>query len=325
MKTIIILSVLLVGAFCVTSFEEQLVKDLFAQWKLTHNKVYKAGHEEEHRLGIFIDNYVKIQKHNQKKSGVTLGLNQFADLTTEEFTNLYTGYIPQQRNGQVANFHLNELPANIDWRTKGAVTPVKNQLACGSCWAFSAVGALEGLYFINHGELVSFSEQNFVDCVTKDHGCQGGWMSHAFEYAAENGVEKGSDYPYTARTQKCAFDASKAVRVNTGYVNVTAKSATALKTALVANPVSVAIQANQVVFQFYKAGVISTGCGDSLNHGVLAVGYDTVNGVEAFVVKNSWGTIWGNAGYVLIGTDESQNNGNGVCGILKDSCFPINH
>jgi len=322
MKAIVILSVLLVGAFCVTSLEEQLARDLFSQWKLTHNKVYKAGHEEQHRLGIFIDNYIKIQQHNRKNSGVTLGLNQFADLTTEEFTDLYTGYIPQQRNGQVANFHLNELPANVDWREKGAVTPVKNQLACGSCWAFSAVGALEGLYFINHGELVSFSEQNLVDCVTKDHGCQGGWMSHAFEYTAENGIEKSSDYPYTARTQKCAFDPSKAVRVNNGYTNVTAKSATALKTALVANPVSVAIQANQVVFQFYVSGVISSGCGDSLNHGVLAVGYDTFNGVEGFIVKNSWGNLWGKSGYVLIGTDESQNNGNGVCGILRDSCFP---
>jgi len=324
MRAIVLLSVLFVGAFCATSVQTTLLRDLFSQWRLAHNKAYQAGHEENHRFNIFAQNYIKIQQYNQQNNGVTLGLNQFADLTSEEFTDLYLGYIPHQRNGQVANFHLDTLPANVDWRTKGAVTPVKNQLACGSCWAFSAVGALEGLYFINHGELVSFAEQNFVDCVTKDHGCNGGWMSHAFEYAAENGVERSADYPYVARTQKCAFDSSKAVKVNSGYANVTAKSATALKTALVANPVSVAIQANQVVFQLYKSGVISSGCGDSLNHGVLAVGYDTFNGVEAFIVKNSWGNLWGNGGYVYIGTDEGQNNGNGVCGILRDSCFPTN-
>jgi C1A family cysteine protease len=322
MKVALILSVILIGAFCATHFEKAALNDLFTQWKLTNNKHYKAGHEEEHRFNIFVHNYIKIQKHNLQHKGVTLGLNQFADLTLEEFTDLHTGLIPRKSNGQVFNANTNDLPANVDWRQKGAVTPIKNQGACGSCWAFSAIGALEGQYFINNNKLVSFSEQNFVDCVTKAHGCQGGWMSLAFEYTAENGVETGDSYPYTARTGKCAFESDKAVKINKGYVNVTAKSASALKAAIVINPVSVAIMASQTVFQFYKSGVIQTGCGDSLNHGVLAVGYDTYSGVEAFIVKNSWGTIWGNAGYVLIGTDESQNNGNGVCGILKNACFP---
>jgi len=323
MKAIVFLSVLLVGAFCATHLEDILLQDLFAQWKLTHNKAYRAGQEEEFRFKVFLENYVTIIRNNRENNGVTLGLNQFADLTTEEFTAMHTGYIPHQRSARTFGLHLRDLPSKVDWRTEGAVTPVKNQGTCGSCWAFSAVGALETLWWRQTGDLVPLSEQNFVDCVTKDHGCQGGWMSHAFEYAAENGVQTGADYPYTARAAKCAFNASKALRVNSHYVNVTSKSATALKTAIVTNPVSVAIQANQVAFQLYRSGVIKTGCGDSLNHGVLAVGYDTFDGVEAFIVKNSWGTIWGNGGYVLIGTDESQNNGNGVCGILKDSCLPV--
>ena len=115
---------------------------------------------------------------------------------------------------------------------------------------------------------------------------------------------------------------SKAVKINTGYASIRVKSAAGLKATLVANPVSVAVQADDTVFQLYKSGVITSGCGDKVNHGVVAVGYDSFDGVEGYIVKNSWGTIWGNAGYVYIGTDDSQNNGNGVCGILKDTSFP---
>jgi len=241
---------------------------------------------------------------------------------------MYTGYIPQPRNNAESTSFpvLSNLPDKVDWREKGAVTGVKNQGACGSCWAFSAIGALEGLYFIDHNELLSFSEQNFVDCVGgTSQGCNGGWMSDAFDYTASHGVETEADYPYHARTQKCTFESSKAHKVNTRYANVTIQNADAMKTALVANPVSVAIQANQLVFQFYKTGVIKSLCGDKLDHGVLAVGYDTINGNEAFIVKNSWGAGWGQKGYVYISTDGSANHGNGVCGILADACYPTSH
>jgi len=329
MKVLVFLSVLLVGSLCV-SVQEQLLRDLYSQWKLTHNKLYRAGFEDELRFNIFAQNYISILKFNKEQSDVTLGLNQFADLTSEEFGNMYTGLKPQARNSNRAapltGYFYRDLPESVDWREKGAVAPVKNQGQCGSCWAFSAIGAMETLYFIDHGELVLLSEQNFVDCVRDGcEGCNGGWMDTAFEYSARNGVLTGDDYPYKAKDQVCQYDASKAVKVNTWYYDVPENSAVALKTAITKNTVSVAIQADQLVFQFYITGVIKSGCGASLNHGVLAVGYDNFNGVEAYIVKNSWGTIWGNKGYVLISTDETQNQGRGVCGILMASSYPTNN
>jgi len=277
------------------------------------------------RLSIFTKNYLEILKFNQEQTDVVLGLNQFADLTSEEFGNIYTGYIPRsQRNGKPFESKLSDLPASVDWRTKGAVTDVKNQGSCGSCWAFSTTGALEGFYFINNGKLVAFSEQNLVDCVTADDGCGGGLMEDAFQYTAQNGIETEADYPYVGRDTQCAYTASKAVKVNTGYIDVQVKNATALKEAIVQQPVSVAIQANQLVFQFYLGGVIKSLCGDKLDHGVLAVGYDIIKDTEAYIVKNSWGGSWGAQGYVYISTNGAANKGNGVCGILADANFPSN-
>jgi len=148
-------------------------------------------------------------------------------------------------------------------------------------------------------------------------------MSDALEYTAEYGIESESDYPYKAVDQKCAYDASKAYKTNKGYANVTVADSPAMKAAIANQPVAVAIQANQLVFQFYAGGVIKKYCGDDLNHGVLAVGYDVIKGDEAFIVKNSWGGSWGNSGYVYISTDGTANNGNGVCGILADACVPV--
>lgn len=328
MKVVILLSVLIAGAFC-SGLQQTLLKDLFTQWKLHNNKAYKAGFEENHRLAIFSQNYLKIQEFNNMQKDVVLSLNQFADLTTEEFGSLYTGYKRSANRdtavGTAPVADVNDLPPSVDWRLEGVVTPVKNQGSCGSCWAFSASGALEGFYAINNKKLLSFSEQNLVDCVRdQSEGCNGGEMIDAFNYVAKNGIELGTDYPYTARTGKCNFDQSKAITVNRGYLNVTFKDATALKTAIVKTPVAVAIQADQFVFQFYKTGVIKALCGDNLNHGVLAVGYDVFSGTEAFIVKNSWGSSWGNSGYVYISTDGTPNQGNGVCGILGEPNYPTN-
>jgi len=308
------------------------MRDLYSQWKIASNKLYRAGFEDELRFNIFNNNFHAINEINQQQNDFTLALNEFADLTPAEFRMMYTGYNARQRteDDSYSNFYLRDLPARVDWREKGAVAPVKNQGSCGSCWAFSAIGALETLYFVDHNELVLLSEQNIVDCVSgkgQSAGCNGGYMTDAFDYVADNGVQTAADYPYNARDGQCKFISSKALKVSSGYANVTMQSTTALKTALVAGSVSVAIQADQLVFQFYKTGVITkiANCGDDLNHGVLAVGYDTFNNIEAFIVKNSWGAAWGNNGYVLISTDGSANHGNGVCGILADSSYPTSH
>jgi len=256
-------------------------------------------------------------------------MNKFGDLTAEEFKAKHTGLkhknVSHKKSNHTTVRKVKDLPASFDWRPKGAVTPIKDQGACGSCWAFSAIASLEGLYFQNNQKLLSFSEQLLVDCVTAgSEGCNGGWETDGMDYAAKNGVELETDYPYKARDQKCAYNSSKSIRVNGGFGKVEAKNATALKSSVVTQPTSVAIQADQLVFQFYKTGVIKALCGDYLNHAVLAVGYDTFSGSEAFIVKNSWGTSWGNNGYVYISTDSKANKGNGVCGILGDPSFPTN-
>jgi C1A family cysteine protease len=314
------------------------LKSVWTSWKNVHNKEYNFIKEESARFAIFVENYKKIIDHNSKNEDVKLGLNRFGDLTVEEFKSLHSGCYQSNtervQNQQAQQFRqkLNpyhqidyrvlNLPDSVDWRQKGAVTDVKNQEQCGSCWAFSTTGALESLHYINSGQLLSFSEQQIVDCDKTDGGCEGGLPAQAFEYTANAGVETEQDYPYQAADGKCQYDQSKAIIVNSGQKSVKAQDVNALKAALVVQPVSIGIEADQNTFQFYKSGVLKSGCGDNLDHAVLAVGYTTINGDEAFIVKNSWGSDWGVGGYVYISTDAKANGGNGVCGILGDPVIP---
>ena len=305
---------------------------LWSSWKSVYGKVYSIA-EEISRFKIFLQNYKKIVEHNRKNKEVKLSLNKFGDMTTEEFQALHIGgYVHSSKVAQdnflgafrsQVDFGVLNVPESVDWREKGAVTPVKNQQKCGSCWAFSAVGALESLYYIKNGKLLSFSEQQIVGCDTQNAGCNGGLPETAFEYTAQAGLQSEEDYPYTATDRECKYDASKAIKVNSDVKRITPQSARALKAALVVQPVAIAIEADQQVFQFYSSGVIKANCGDDLNHAVLAVGYTTIDGEEAFIVKNSWGTEWGAKGYVYISTDGRANYGNGVCGILGDPVVPI--
>jgi len=259
-------------------------------------------------------------------------LNKFADLTAEEFKNKHSRCAFVEDNEEIlrANtlkFDQNsakDIPTTVDWRNKGVVTGVKNQQQCGSCWSFSTTGTLEGFYAIKNKNLLSFSEQQIVDCDTSDYGCGGGWPYLAITYAAQNGLEQESQYPYTAVDGTCNYVQSEATKINTGYTFVKTSSVDALKLAVATMPVSVAIEADQSVFQLYTSGVISgSACGASIDHAVLVVGYDSSQGSEAWIVKNSWGAAWGNAGYVYISTDASPNGGLGACGILYQPVVPI--
>merc|ERR1711862_646427 len=204
-----------------------------------------------------------------------------------------------------------ELAESIDWTTKGAVTPVKNQGQCGSCWSFSTTGGLEGAYQIASGNLVSMSEQQFVDCDHEDSGCGGGLMDRAFSFAQGNAIATESSYPYQGvdGTCKSSFTTALPQGAVTGYTDV-GRSASALKSALNSHPVSVAIEADQAAFQQYTGGVITSGCGSQLDHGVLAVGYDG----DAIKVKNSWGASWGVNGYVQMNANQ--------CGITQSASYP---
>ena len=220
---------------------------------------------------------------------------------------------------------LTTLPESIDWTTKGAVTPVKNQGSCGSCWSFSATGSLEGAYFLKNGNLLSFSEQELVSCDVSggDAGCNGGWMDSAFDYVmAAGGITTEAAYPYTSGTSgqsgTCVPGYTNAANsAPSGYTDVTPKSVSALMSAVAQQPVSIAIQANQVAFQSYKSGVLTGKCGQQLDHGVLAVGYGTLNGVDYWKVKNSWGPSWGQDGYILI-----ERSASDLCGVLDAASYP---
>ena len=292
----------------------------FINYIAEHNKYYHSTEEFDFRHQIWAEKDEQIDAHNAEGHSWTLGHNKFSDWTDEEYKTLL-GYRPELRTAQYQDIEPTPYVVSnsdgIDWRTRGAVTDVKDQGNCGSCWSFSTTGALEGAHFIASGDLVSYSEMQFVNCdfgITKNLGCNGGLMDKAFTYAETNAITTEEAYPYTPKKSSC--DTSKlsgAALLVTKFVDVAVNDPAALKAQLDQGPVSVAIEADKLVFQSYKSGVISgTKCGTNLDHGVLAVGYGTdSSGVEYYIVKNSWGPSWGDNGYVNIGVED----GAGVCGI----------
>merc|ERR1711991_443186 len=253
------------------------------------------------------------------ESGAILVATIFSDMTPEEFkaANI-RGLKDRSQYGDLSSLGMHEetpveAGATIDWTTKGAVTPVKNQGQCGSCWSFSTTGGLEGAWQLSSGNLVSMSEQQFVDCDTGSSGCNGGLMDQAFGWAENQAIATESSYPYTARDGSCKSSFTTAIPRGgvTGYKDVQ-RSASGLTSAIMNSPVSVAIEADQAAFQQYTGGVISSGCGSNLDHGVLAVG---VNSDGSIKVKNSWGTSWGANGYVNVATSQ--------CGITQSASYPV--
>jgi C1A family cysteine protease len=309
----------------------------FEEFKKQYLKNYLTKDSELEREKIYNENIEYIKIENKKNHSYKLDINEFADLTKQEF---FTKYVSREKLMQdlkytkfINDYKYNlrgyyNLPSSIDWTNEGAVTPIKNQGQCGSCWSFSTTGAIEGIHAIKTGNLVSLSEQQLVDCSTTlgNQGCNGGLPALAYDYVIKNkGICSESEYPYTASDGTCKKGCKSQATIN-GFVNVTANSALSLKQALANQPVSVVIEADQLAFQFYSSGVLTTGCGNKLDHAVLAVGYGTTSdGKEYFKIKNSWGTTWGLNGYILFGADENsnkENNGSGVCGVLSMATYP---
>ncbi|KFK23231.1 hypothetical protein AALP_AAs59427U000100 [Arabis alpina] len=246
---------------------------------------------------------------------------------------MYTGYkgdsvLSSQNQSKTKllryqNISSGVLPIFVDWRKKGAVTPIKNQGSCGSCWAFSVVAAIEGVAQIKKGKLISLSEQQLVDCDTNDFGCSGGWMDSAFEHIiATGGLTTESNYPYIGEDGTCNSKKTnpKATSIS-GYEDVPVNDEQALMKAVAHQPVSIAIEGGGFDFQFYSTGVFTGGCTTSLDHAVLMVGYgESTNGSKYWIIKNSWGTNWGESGYMRIQKDVKEKEG--LCGLAMKASYP---
>jgi C1A family cysteine protease len=266
--------------------EGQLNK--FSAFKAIFHKQYPTPGAEAKALTAFVTNEAVIRQHNARNLTYTLGHNQFSDLSWPEFKATYVGKLVKSSHRKNYDYSLSiksngTIDAPIDWVDKGAVTSVKNQGQCGSCWAFSTTGALEGAIFVATGSLVSLSEQDLVSCDKNgDQGCNGGLMDNAFEWIKSNGISTEADYPYTSGGGDSGTCRSTTPAAwCTGHRDVPANDEDALLKALTSSPVSVAVEADQSSFQLYKSGVLdNAGCGTSLDHGVMVVGYGTDGGKD---------------------------------------------
>ena len=288
----------------------------FAAFEAEYGKNYLSA-ERAYRAKVYEYNMAWAKKVNAQNHPYTVGPTPFADMTNTEFaTSKMCGCMLKPTMTKPATPIMTTGPEEVDWREKGAVTPVKNQGSCGSCWAFSATGALEGGNFVATGKLISLSEQQLVDCDPQSDGCGGGLMTYAFEYVQGHGLCTEEDYPYHAKDEDCKDTQCESAIKIAGYEEVPEMDGAALKEAVAKAPVSVAVEADSAVFQMYKSGVVdSTACGTSLNHGVLAVGYTA----DYWIVKNSWGATWGDNGYIKIKYDAT---GAGICGINQMNSYP---
>jgi len=287
--------------------------------------------EKAKRFLIFADNFAFVMAENAKNHKYKLAVNEFADMTADEFGASHFGVSkPEKMWGDLPYLGQHKysgaaLPSSVDWSSKGAVTPIKNQGQCGSCWSFSTTGSLEGAWEIATGKLVSLSEQQFVDCSKSygNMGCNGGLMDNAFKYAEKNALCTEASYPYKAKGGTCeASSCTVGIPMGgvTGFKDVSQENLQAMEEAVAQQPVSIAIEADQRIFQLYHSGVLNGTCGTKLDHGVLAVGYGTMDGTDYWKVKNSWGASWGDEGYILLAKGK---NAAGECGIKMQPSYPV--
>lgn len=319
---------------------EEALQSQFSNWMTQHSLEYSSADEMFYRFNVYKTNLLKVEQHNEGAAkgehSFTLGMNKFGAMTNEEYRMNVLGVNRKKKttngNGASGTFEATSpAAASVDWRTKGVVSPPKDQGQCGSCWAFSAVGAMEGAHALKTGKLVTLSEQDLVDCV--NHGadtCDAGGEMHDgyLEVIAAGGIESEASYPYTGTSgNRCANNKEKFVASFSSYMNVTSGVEAALAAALNTIPtVSVGIDASSFLFQLYSGGVYdNSGCVnsyDELDHGVLAVGYGTAQGFfstkDFWLIKNSWGGSWGESGYIRM-----ARNKNNQCGVATDATFPI--
>jgi C1A family cysteine protease len=297
----------------------------YMQYILEHSKSYITLEEFTARKALFDVADELVESHNQTNASFRLAHNKFSDMTEDEKANT-RGLAPKnqmERFAQPVVLDESSTPSSVDWRGT-AVNPIRDQGQCGSCWAFSSVCALEGAHYMATGTLAQFSEQQLVDCAGVRYGnfgCNGGLQERAFSYYETHSAISRDAYPYTAQDGSCQYDSLShaGVEVST-YVNSTPESSSQTKASLAQQPLSVSIEADKLVFQLYSTGVFdSTSCGTQLDHAVALVGYGTESGQDYFILRNSWGSTWGESGYMKIA---DTGNGVGICGVLSDPLYP---
>ncbi|CAI8609304.1 unnamed protein product [Vicia faba] len=307
------------------------VMRMYEKWIVKHQKVYNDLGEKNQRFEIFKDNLKFIDEHNAENHTYKVGLNKFADMSDEEYrmylgtkTNNIKNKMSSERYAYKADDN-DILPESVDWRW--AVGSIKDQGKCGSCWAFSTVAAVEAINKIVIGSFRNLSVQELVDCDrTKSTGCKGGYVDKAFEFIIKNGgLDSEEDYPYQERQGTCDQEKknTKVLSID-GYEKVPRSNENALKKAVAHQPVTVAIEAYGGAFKLYESGVFTGDCGTKLDHAVLVVGYGSENGVDYWLVRNSWGTNWGVDGYFKIERNYRYSRA-GKCGIALFPSFPVKH
>ncbi|WJX89600.1 cathepsin L [Trifolium repens] len=313
------------------------VMTMYEEWLVKHQKVYNGLGEKDKRFEIFKDNLGFIDEHNAKNYTYKVGLNKFADMTNEEYRDMYLGTRNDAKRRvmktKITTGHRyayssgDRLPVHVDWRLNGAVSHIKDQGSCGSCWAFSTIATVEAINKIVTGKLVSLSEQELVDCDRAyNEGCNGGLMDYAFEFIIGNGgIDTDQDYPYKGFEGRCdpTRKNAKVVTIDE-YEDVPAYNENALKKAVAHQPVSVAIEASGRALQLYQSGVFTGKCGTNLDHGVVVVGYGSENGVDYWLVRNSWGTNWGEDGYFKLERNVKRTS-TGKCGIAMEVSYPVKY
>uniref|UniRef100_A0A4W3KHJ8 Cathepsin L1-like n=1 Tax=Callorhinchus milii TaxID=7868 RepID=A0A4W3KHJ8_CALMI len=297
-------------------------------WKSFHKKLYQEVRKDAaFRRNVWEQNLQYIEKHNTDyfmgKHTFAVGMNQFGDMTVEEFSNLLNRRNTRQYNNKTCNIFTaddkTDLPQSVDWRPKGYVTGVKDQKACGSCWAFCTTGVLEGQWFKKTGKLISLSEQYLMDCSQSvgNHGCNGGSSIHSLLFIKEKGINSEESYPYTAKG--CTYNESVATCQGVKMIRKNSERDLAAAVATV-GPIAVGFDAGRASFMFYKSGIYyDEACSKTvMDHGLLVVGYGTEAGEPYWIVKNSWGVKWGNSGYFHTAKDKGNN-----CGIASYAHYPV--
>lgn len=341
MKILFLLATVVVAAQAISFFD--LVLEEWAAYKAEHRKSYDSDTEEKFRMKIFMENRHKVAKHNaQYERGLVsykLKINKYSDMLHHEFVHTFNGFNRTTKKNLGAVEKLVGatfiepanvvLPESVDWRKEGGVTAVKDQGHCGSCWAFSSTGSLEGQHFRKTGVLVSLSEQNLVDCSGKygNNGCEGGLMDQAFQYVKDNkGIDTEKSYKYEAQDDKCRYNPRNSGATDKGFVDIPEGDERKLMAAVATiGPISVAIDASHETFQLYSEGVYyEEECSSTqLDHGVLVVGYGSEESpsgetVDYWLVKNSWGETWGDKGYIKMARNKDNN-----CGIASTASYPL--